>query len=129
MVSPFQGERHRSWLSDTVIFAAAFVVVLGITALSDYLNGPGDPPAYLVGLCGATGSALFGAVSSDRNKREREIVADAVVAKQVAVDTNSKMDDLVKFTTRLNQLDTDEIPESLLPHVQPDSPDTSHGES
>lgn len=92
MGSPFQGPRYRSWASDTVIFAAVFIIVLGITALTDYLNGPADPPAYLVGLCGAAGSALFGAASSDKNKREREVSATATRAESKADDALSRSD-------------------------------------
>jgi hypothetical protein len=86
MGSPFTGPRHRSWASDTVIFGVVFVIVVVITALADYLNGPADPPAYLVGLCGAAGSALFGAASSDKGKREREIGATATRAESKADD-------------------------------------------
>jgi hypothetical protein len=63
-----------------------FVIVLVITALTDYFNGPLDPPAYLVGLCGAAGSAFFGAASSDKTKREREISATATRAESKADD-------------------------------------------
>jgi hypothetical protein len=84
--SPFTGPRYRSWASDTIIFGAVFVIVLAITALTDYLNGPLDPPAYLVGLCGAAGSAFFGAASSDKSKREREVSATAIRAESKADD-------------------------------------------
>jgi hypothetical protein len=92
MSPPFSGKRHNSWLSDTVIFATVFVVVLVITALTDYLNGQADPPAYLVGLCGAAGSALFGAASSDKSKREREVSDTANRAESKADDALGRSD-------------------------------------
>jgi hypothetical protein len=92
---PWSGPRHRSWASDTVIFAVIFVVVLGITAVSDYLNGSADPPAYLVGLCGAAGSALFGFASSDKNKRDKEVSATAIRAEAKADDALVHSHDVV----------------------------------
>lgn len=92
MGSPFTGPRYRSWASDTIIFAAVFTIVLGITALTDFLNGPSDPPAYLVGLCGAAGSALFGAASSDKSKREREVRDTANRAELKADDALGRSD-------------------------------------
>jgi hypothetical protein len=92
MTSLLRRPRYRTWASDTVIFAAVFVVVLAITALSDYLNGSDDPPAYLVGLCGAAGSALFGAASSDKSKRDREVSATATRAESKADDALGRSD-------------------------------------
>jgi hypothetical protein len=89
---PWSSPRHRSWLSDTVIFGVVFVIVLAITAISDLLNGAADPPAYLVGLCGAAGSALFGAASSDKAKREKEVSATADRAESKADDALGRSD-------------------------------------
>lgn len=129
MGHPWNGPRHRSWASDTAIFAAVFVVIVVITALSDYLNGPADPPAYLVGLCGAAGSALFGAASSDKSKREREIVSDAATARNKAstverrtltlnedqIRTERKVDDLLRFARDAHPDTSEALPETLLP--------------
>jgi hypothetical protein len=68
------------------------VVVLLVTVLTDILNGPIDPPAYLVGLCGAAGSALFGAASSDKAKREKEVSATAIRAESKADDALGRSD-------------------------------------
>lgn len=92
MDSPFSGPRHRSWASDTTIFGVVFVIVLAITAVADFLNGSADPPAYLVGLCGAAGSALFGAASSDKSKREKEVSATADRAESKADDALGRSD-------------------------------------
>jgi hypothetical protein len=90
--SPFSGPRHRSWASDTVIFGVVFVITVAITAVSDFLNGPAEAPAYLVGLCGAAGSALFGAASSDKSKREKEVSATAERAESKADDALGRSD-------------------------------------
>lgn len=92
MGHPWSGPRHRSWASDTTIFGVVFVIVLAITAASDLLNGSADPPAYLVGLCGAAGSALFGAASSDKSKRDREVSATATRAESKADDALGRSD-------------------------------------
>jgi len=121
--SPFHGPRHRSWLSDTVIFAAVFVIVLLATVITDILNGPADPPAYLVGLCGAAGSALFGAVSSDKSKREREIIVDAAVAKDRSLRTEQRVDALVEFAANEHPEDAHRIP----PKAAGDTTDRKEG--
>lgn len=92
MGHPWNEQRHRSWLSDTVIFGVVFVFTVGITVTVDILNGPVDPPAYLVGLCGAAGSALFGAASSDKAKREKEVSATATRAESKADDALGRSD-------------------------------------
>jgi hypothetical protein len=88
MVNPWHGPRHRSWASDTVIFAVVFLIVLIVTVTVDQLNGPEPAPAYLTGLLGAAGAALFGAAGSDKSKREAEIAQDAAIAKSRATDIN-----------------------------------------
>ena len=89
---PWRGPRYRSWLSDTVIFGVVFMFVIGVTALVDTLNGPADPPAYLVGLCGAAGAAFFGFASSDKSKRDRDVSATADRAESKADDALSRSD-------------------------------------
>lgn len=79
--------RHTSWASDTVIFGVIFVIVLIATVLTDQLNGADPAPAYLTGLLGAAGAALFGAAGSDKSKREAEIAADARIARRGATET------------------------------------------
>jgi hypothetical protein len=86
------GSRHRSWASDTAIFGVVFVVVLAITALTDYLNGPADPPAYLIATLAAASTALFGAASSDKGKRDREVSATATRAESKADDALGRAD-------------------------------------
>lgn len=108
MGSPWNGPRHRSWASDTVIFAVVFLIVLITTVLVDALNGPNQPaPAYLTGLLGAAGAALFGAAGSDKSKREREISDDAATARRRTtslnedqIRTEAKVDDLARLAKR-----------------------------
>ena len=104
--------------------------VLGITVLVDILNGPADPPAYLVGLCGAAGSAFFGAASSDKSKRERETEDDAATAKRRTLTLNEdhirverKVDSLLRFAKDSHPERAEELPETLLPQREPKDPD------
>src|ERR1700742_3897658 len=82
---PWQrGKRHESWLSDTYVTAALFLIILLATVITDALNGPNQSaPAYLTGLLGASGAVLFGAAGSDKSKRDREVsdTADRAEAK------------------------------------------------
>lgn len=84
--------RHSSWTSDTVIFGIIFVIVLIVTVLTDQLNGPDPAPAYLTGLLGAAGAALFGAAGSDKSKRDREVSATATRAESKADDALGRSD-------------------------------------
>lgn len=84
MGHPWDNPRHRSWASDTVVTAVLFVILLITTVIVDSTNGPADPPAYLTGLLGAAGMALFGSAASDKRKSNREIRDDAAEAKAEA---------------------------------------------
>lgn len=73
MGHPWNGPRHKSWASDTVLVAVLFLVILAATLITDWQNGPDQSaPAYLTGLLGASGAFLFGAAGSDRAKSQRE---------------------------------------------------------
>lgn len=76
------GPRHRSWASDTGITFGLLVVLITATALVDAFAG--EPPNYLVGLLGTAAGAFFGALSTDKAKRERDIAEVAVSAKRKA---------------------------------------------
>jgi hypothetical protein len=69
-----------------MVFGSIFLVTLIITVIVSFFSGPAGPPAYLVGALGAAGSALFGAASSDRTKREIEVSATASRAESKAND-------------------------------------------
>lgn len=128
--SPREGPRHRSWASDTVIVAIVFGISLLATVLTDATNGPDkDAPAYLIALVGASSAALFGAVSSDKGKREKEIAADTRTAlnrtqatNETAVRAEAKADELVKFarSEHPHSAEADALPNPLIPPSAPD---------
>lgn len=120
MTNPWNGPRHRSWASDTVIFAVVFIVILIITVVTDALNGPDvAAPAYLTGLLGASATALFGAAASDKSKREAEIAADtkrantrATSINETAVRAEAKVDHLIELA-KIDHPEVD-LPDRLL---------------
>ena len=129
MVHPWKGPRHRSWASDTVVTAVLFVILLAATIWTDMNNGPAEPPAYLTGLLGAAGAALFGAAGSDKNKREREIAHDASTAKRRTLTLNedqirneAKIDALLKLVKE--QHPHVDIPDPLIPDAKKDQGDS-----
>lgn len=123
MGSPWSGPRHRSWASDTVIFAAVFVIVLIVTVAVDQLNGPEPAPVYLTGLLGASAAALFGAAGSDKSKREAEIAADAAIAKSRATDISVVADRAEAKADKLTELARSEHPN----HEELDEPPMTEG--
>ena len=107
MVNPWKGPRHRSWASDTSITAVLFCILLAATMWVDMHNGEAEPPAYLTGLLGAAGAALFGAAGADKNKRSQDIADDAGTAKRMTIALNEdqirterKVDDLGRIVKR-----------------------------
>lgn len=97
MTSPWDGPRHRSWASDTVIFGIIFLILLIVTVTVGQLDAPAPPPAYLTGLLGAAGAALFGAAGSDKSKREADIADDARIAKERANTNQTRVDKLTEI--------------------------------
>ena len=69
MTNPWDGPRHRSWASNTVLTLVLLVICIIVVGVSDYL---GEPPNYLVGLLGTAAGAFFTAIGSDQNKRNIE---------------------------------------------------------
>lgn len=78
-MAPWQGPRHDSWASNTVLSGIALLVVLALVMITDYF---GDPPAYLTGLLGVAGGTFFGAVGTDKAKREADVAREVEVAKE-----------------------------------------------
>lgn len=74
MTHPWEGQRHRSWASNTVLTLVLLVVLILATVASDYF---GEPPNYLVGLLGTAAGAFFAAIGSDKQKKETEVKATA----------------------------------------------------
>ena len=80
-MAPWKGPRHKTWASDTFIatVVAAFVVVTYVV-----WEIVGTAPQGMITLVGVAGGALFGAVSGDKKKRERDTEETAQEAKTVA---------------------------------------------
>lgn len=89
MVSPWEGPRHRSWASNTVLTLIALVAVLAATVTVDYF---GEPPTYLVALLGTTAGAFFTALGADKNKRDAEVSTTAHRAEATADRAERKAD-------------------------------------
>lgn len=81
MTSPWDGPRHSSWASNTVLTRILLVIVIAATVISDAF---GDPPTYLVGLLGTAAGAFFTALGSDKGKRESDVSATATRAEAKA---------------------------------------------
>lgn len=88
------GKRHRSWVfSDTalsIMFAIGIIVMAGCW---ETFNPP--TPQWLVTLVGIAGGALFGAMSGDKRKRDRETDQTANRAEETANRAEVKADRLV----------------------------------
>ncbi|AKY02730.1 hypothetical protein SEA_WALELIANO_16 [Mycobacterium phage Waleliano] len=81
MTNPWDGPRHRSWASNTMLTFVLLVVLIIATVLSDYW---GEPPNYLVGLLGTAAGAFFAAIGSDKQKKDAEVRETAERAERKA---------------------------------------------
>ena len=80
-MAAWSGPRHRSWARDTnltAVFAGAVVVGYVVWELV------GEAPQGMVTLVGLAGGALFGAVSGDKKKRDRDTEVTAQHAEATA---------------------------------------------
>lgn len=142
MVSPWKGPRHQSWASNSVLAGIALFVILVATVIVDQLNGPSEPPpTYLTGLLGLAGGAFFGAVGSDKSKREADTAHDAATTKnrmlslnEDIIRTEAKTDNLGRITKANHPDQADQIDPPMVPdeirdrgkkgkHGKPDEPD------
>lgn len=89
MTNPWEGPRHRSWASNTVLTLILLVVCIIAVGVSDYL---GEPPNYLVGLLGTAAGAFFAAIGSDKQKKDQEVASTATTAKETAERAEAKAD-------------------------------------
>lgn len=90
MTNPWDGARHRSWASNTVLTFMLLVICIVATVVSDYF---GEPPNYLVGLLGTAAGAFFAAIGSDKQKREQDVA-------QTAKRAEAKADAAVEVAAR-----------------------------
>ncbi|QPX62131.1 membrane protein [Mycobacterium phage Indlovu] len=91
MTNPWDGPRHRSWASNTMLCFVLLVICIIATVVSDYF---GEPPTYLVGLLGTAAGAFFAAIGSDKQKRDADTRQTAEAAQTVAVRAEVKADQL-----------------------------------
>lgn len=88
-MAPWEGPRHSSWASNTVLMTAVLIVLVIATVVTDML---GDPPTYLVGMLGSAAGVWFGAMGSDKDKRDKDTAETAnraeAKADQLAVATD-----------------------------------------
>lgn len=70
MTNPWDGPRHQSWASNTVLMTIVLLALLIATVVTDII---GEPPTYLVGLLGTAAGAFFSALSSDKSKRDADV--------------------------------------------------------
>lgn len=122
MGHPWETSRHRSWASDTVVTAILFVILLITTVVVDATNGPADPPAYLTGLLGAAGMALFGSAASDKNKRSKEIEDNASRAERRTLTLNEDIIRTESKTDALGKLAKENHPDADVPEPYIEGP-------
>lgn len=87
---PWRGPRYRSWASDRFIAGAVLAVLLVATGVADHF---GEPSGYLIGLLGTATGTFFGALSSDKAKKDAEVA-------QVAEDAKRKVEELETVARR-----------------------------
>ncbi|AER48931.1 hypothetical protein SEA_DONNY_17 [Mycobacterium phage Donny] len=97
MTNPWDGPRHRSWASNTMLTFILLLVCIAATVTTDII---GEPPAYLVGLLGTAAGAFFTAIGSDKQKRDADVRETAVEAKKVAERAETKADSLGEIAER-----------------------------
>lgn len=103
MTNPWDGPRHKSWASNTVLTFILLLVCIAATVISDVF---GEPPNYLVALLGTAAGAFFAAIGSDNAKRAGEV-------KDTADRAEAKAD-------RLAEVAAEEIPKAA--HVLEEPP-------
>jgi hypothetical protein len=97
MVSPWNGPRHRSWASNSVVAGISLGLLLATTLAVDYF---GEPPTYLTGLLGTAAGAFFTALGSDKAKRDADVVRTAERAESTANRAEIKADTLGRVAAR-----------------------------
>lgn len=106
MGHPWNGPRHRSWASDTIIAGIALAVLLAATIATDQ---NGEPPTYLVGLLGTAAGAFFSALGADKNRRDREVASTAGRAERTAGRAEAKADALAEVAREEHPEVTDRL--------------------
>lgn len=89
MTNPWDGPRHRSWASNTMLAFYTLLACIVATVVSDVF---GEPPNYLIGLLGTAAGAFFAAIGTDKQKKEADVEATARDAYQAAYDAQDRLD-------------------------------------
>lgn len=97
MTNPWDGPRHRSWASNTVLTFLMLLVCIVATVTTDYF---GEPPNYLVALLGTAAGAFFAAIGSDKQKRDVEVRETAQDAQETAHRAEAKANTLERVAER-----------------------------
>lgn len=97
MTNPWNGRRHSSWASNTVLTLLMTLACLIAVGIADW---KGEPPTYLVALLGTSAGAFFTALGSDKNKREAETREFAATAQKTAERAEGKADHLTEVAER-----------------------------
>lgn len=97
MTNPWDGPRHRSWASNTVLTFLLLLALIVATVVTDVI---GEPPTYLVGLLGTAAGAFFAAIGSDKSKRDGEVRDTATDANDTAHRAERKADALGEVAAR-----------------------------
>ncbi len=88
MTNPWDGPRHRSWASNTMLAFYTLLVCIVATVVSDVF---GEPPNYLIGLLGTAAGAFFAAIGTDKQKKDAEVETTAREAYQAAYDAQARL--------------------------------------
>ena len=90
MTNPWDGPRHRSWASNTMLTFFMLVICITATVVSDVF---GEPPNYLVALLGTAAGAFFAAIGSDKQKKDEDVRHTAVDAERRASEVERRLQD------------------------------------
>jgi hypothetical protein len=74
---------------------AVLIVLVIATVVTDIL---GEPPTYLVGMLGSAAGVWFGAMGSDKQKKDADTAATATAAQATAERAEAKADTLAVVT-------------------------------
>lgn len=111
-MAPWQGPRHQSWASNTVLMTIVLVTLIIATVVTDYF---GEPPTYLTGLLGTAAGIWVAALGSDKNKREADVARTADTAQETAERAEAKADTLGRVTAQ----DHPDVVERITPPFDP----------
>lgn len=126
MVHPWKGPRYNSWLSNTVLSGIALGVIFIVTVIMDTANGLEPPPTYLTGLLGVAAGSFFGAVGTDKSKKDADVKASA---DQASSDAHQASSDAAKASSRAAESSIDALRAELKADLLAEFAARTHPES